>query len=331
MNRTTLAIALGLTVPALTIAACGARSELLVPEYVTVEPDGAIVPVADANVPEVGEDASEDVTDDVPQIDANAPDVYNPVCADASDTLIYVVTESNQLLRFDPQSSAFTFIGTINCPDPYGRNPFSMAVNRSGIAYVLFYDGVDDPNPGNIFRVSLATASCEATNYVPGQSGFDGFGMAFTADDTDSNETLYVASDNPAGEQLGAISESTFVLTPVGTLPTYVSESELTGTSDGRLFGFYAPGGQTGTGGMTVAQYDKTTAAVIAQNYLPSVDEGSAWAFAFWGGNFYLFTAADGENSTVTRYNPADGSLVQVATWPALIDGAGVSTCAPAR
>jgi hypothetical protein len=325
----TLVVALGLAAPAFTIAACGARSELLVPEYVTVEPDGAIVPVADANVPEEGEDASEDVVDDLPQIDTNAPDVYNPVCADASDTLIYVVTTSSRLLRFDPQSATFTTIGFLDCPAPANSAPFSMAVDRTGVAYVLYFDGSD---PGSIFRVSLADASCTPSTYVPGQGGFASFGMAFTADTTDTNETLYVASDDTASGELGAIDEKTLTLTPVGSFSPPAPASELTGTADGRLFGFFAPGGDVaGTVGMTVAQIDKTNATLTAQNFLPTVTQGNAWAFAFWGGNFYLFTAPDDLSSVVTRYNPNDGSLTNIATWPERIDGAGVSTCAPAR
>jgi hypothetical protein len=65
---------------------------------------------------------------------------------------------------------------------------------------------------------------------------------------------------------------------------------------------------------------------------LPGVDLGGAWAFAFWGGDFYLFTApgGNGTSSLVTRYRPSDGSVTQVAMAPGVtIVGAGVSPCAP--
>jgi hypothetical protein len=59
------------------------------------------------------------------------------------------------------------------------------------------------------------------------------------------------------------------------------------------------------------------------------VDIGSAWAFAFWGGDFWLFTAP-GVASRVDRYRPSDGSTVTMKSNVGFnIVGAGVSTCAP--
>ncbi len=325
--RSAFAIAVGLGVPVLAIAACGDRTGLLVPEYLVVEPDGATVvfhpfPTEDANVP--FDDVSLPPIDSTPQRDTS-----NPICADASDTLVYAVTESNRLLRFDPPSGQFTTIGTINCPDPLGRSPFSMAVDRFGVAYVL-YAQFQDPSPGSIFRVSLATASCEASQFVPGQDSFNSFGMAFSANDIGTGETLYVASDDTANGRLGAIDETSLVLSEVGSFFPAAPAAELSGTADGRLFAFFAPQGQ-GSSGMTIAQIDKKTAALTAQNFLPNVNEGDAWAFAFWGGDFYLFTAPNDSSSIVTRYDPGSGALAQVASWPERIVGAGVSTCAPAR
>jgi hypothetical protein len=79
-------------------------------------------------------------------------------------------------------------------------------------------------------------------------------------------------------------------------------------------------------------EIDKDTAAVTTLAPLPGIVFGGGWAFAFWGGDFYTFTAPGGTNSSsiVNRYRPSDGSIVQVATTPGLtIVGAGVSTCAP--
>ena len=68
--------------------------------------------------------------------------------------------------------------------------------------------------------------------------------------------------------------------------------------------------------------------AVKGEKKLDTIDQGQGWAFAFWGGDFYMFHAPNG-NSIVTRYRPSDDSLTQVATLPSIIVGAGVSTCAP--
>jgi hypothetical protein len=67
---------------------------------------------------------------------------------------------------------------------------------------------------------------------------------------------------------------------------------------------------------------------VTNSSSLPGVSQGSGWAFAFWGGNFYTFTAPGG-STVVTRFDPNDGSIVQVAQTSDVIVGAGVSTCAP--
>ena len=106
-----------------------------------------------------------------PGIDAVVPDV--PVihpCPDAGATLIYVIGLSNTLYSFDPSSASFTPVGTIACPDP--ETPFSMAVDREGVAYVLF-------SSGNLYRVSTKTAACTPTPYkgTPGLL----FGMGFVA------------------------------------------------------------------------------------------------------------------------------------------------------
>jgi hypothetical protein len=58
---------------------------------------------------------------------------------------------------------------------------------------------------------------------------------------------------------------------------------------------------------------------------------GSGWAFAFWGGDFWVFTAPAGD-SRITRFRPSDGSVTTVVdSLGAIIVGAGVSTCAPAK
>jgi hypothetical protein len=81
-----------------------------------------------------------------------------------------------------------------------------------------------------------------------------------------------------------------------------------------------------------VGEIDRMTATLVAQSPLPEVEQGDGWAFAFWGGAFYTFTAPNG-TSQVTRFNPANGKVEKVAdfTGGGVIVGAGVSTCAPAQ
>lgn len=322
------------------LVACGGRTGLLVPgEGEPSNPvDGStLVPPGDDDSGEardVGPDVSE-VQDALPPIDVTVPmDAFND-CPDAGATLIYVVTEEEELLSFYPPTAQFTTIGPLRCPTQSANaNPFSMAVDRTGIAYVVYEDG-------ELFRVSTATARCQATTFQPGQSGFPvKFGMGFSHDDNDTGETLFVASgDDTATPRLATISTQTFALRIVGNLQPSITNSELSGTGAGDLFAFFATTGATpcdNTNGNTactdsaIGRLDKTTGRVTAQSELRGIAQGSAWAFGFWGGDFYTFTAPNGA-TVVHRFNPADGSITTVATRPDLIVGAGVSTCAPAQ
>ena len=115
----------------------------------------------------------------------------------------------------------------------------------------------------------------------------------------------------------------TFGITKVGMFAPPLTNAELTGTGDGRLYAFHRPTDTTSA----IAEIDKSTAKVIASDPLPGVEQGSAWAFAFWGGYFWLFTQPDKQR--VTRYDPATKQITLVGGYTSPIVGAGVSTCAP--
>jgi hypothetical protein len=319
------------------LVGCGSRTGLLVPGEVELEgPDGAASPVGDDSG-EAAFDATTDATevrDALPSIDVTAP--VKPVndCPDAGATLVYVVTRQEQLLSFYPPTAQFRAIGPLSCPTRSATNPFSMAVDRTGIAYVLYQDG-------ELFRVSTATARCQATSFRAGQSGFAGtFGMGFSHDNTGTGETLFVASgDSATTPSLGTIDPRTFSLRIVGDLQPAILNAELSGTGAGDLFAFFATTGAAPCDNMpngdcadsAIGQLDKTTGRVVAQSVLRGNPQGTAWAFAFWGGDFYTFTAPGNGGTIVNRFNPADRSIVTVATRPDQIVGAGVSTCAPAQ
>ncbi len=134
-------------------------------------------------------------------------------CSEAAK-LVYVVSDSNELYSFAPDKLAFTKIGTLRCPSS-GATPNSMAIDRSGTAWVNFSDGA-------LFKVSTANAECEATKFARGQSGFNRFGMAFATNSAGSqDETLYVVGieDNDIGKGLAKIDLSTMKLTRLGDFP----------------------------------------------------------------------------------------------------------------
>jgi len=303
----------------LMLAACGARSGLFADEATTTG-------IADA-----GTDAATVIDGGTIDDGGSTLDVAPPTdvtvsrtdCPDADALLIYTMTDTNELQSFDPATGQFRLISRIACPTTAGDTPFSMAVDRRGVAYVLFNQS------HRIFRVSTATGACIATSFAPNQHNFQHFGMGFATNAGGPSETLYVAGDeddNGAGANgLASIDPTTFQLSVISSVPS-VSSAELTGTGDGRLFGFYRKG--TASIPSYIGQLDTTTGAVLGERTFATVDQGSGWAFAYWGGDFYMFHAPD-RTTRVTRWRPDDDTVTQVATTPLEIVGAGVSTCAP--
>ncbi|HSQ64914.1 MAG TPA: hypothetical protein VLM85_16940 [Polyangiaceae bacterium] len=285
------------------VVACGARSQLGVP----------FDPSADA-----GEDAQPDA---LPPIDGfvEAPTPFD--CVEAGITYIYVITAQNELYSFYPPSLAFTKIGDIQCPADPSAQPYSMAVSREGVAYSIFTDG-------NLFRIDTANAACQATSYVAAASNepFYNMGMGFAGDLF--SESLYVADAHFNANSLGlaTIDTTTFTRSFIANFQPELPRCELTGTGDGRLFAFCL--NLTGSGSQ-IAEVDPKTAKVVGVNQLVLGDPSDAFAYAFWGGEFWIFTAPASGTSTVTRYDPQTHVESNMASLGGEIVGAGVSTCAP--
>lgn len=235
---------------------------------------------------------------------------------------IYTLAADNSLYRFDPPSLTFTLVGVLNCPTATA-SPYSMAVARDGTAWTIFTDG-------NLYKVDTTNAACTATNYAPNQHGWTTFGMGYSTDAPGSDsETLYVSEAaflvGGMTKGLGKIDTKTMTLTPIGMYDQLSARAELTGTGDARLFGAFE--------GMPyiVSEIDKQNAKIKSQapqtaiNYAP---DSSNFAFAFWGGDFYLFVGP-GTSTDVFHYQPANKTTTKVKSVSYEIVGAGVSTCAP--
>ena len=286
-------------------ASCGARTDL-----------GGITSSADATAEDHHVDHADAAKDAV--VDIVFPDV--PIvtnCADAGTQYIYVITEENELYSFFPPTLGFAKIGDINCTDQ--ATPFSMGVDRSGIAYSVF-------TSGELFEVSTLNAACKPTPFKPNQKGFSTFGMGFSGA-ADAGEKLYVAQSANAISRLGSIDTTTFQLDLIGTFaPKNGSRCELTGTGDGRLFAFCLP--QQGSGGDLV-NLDPTTGKIISEVGVPVGTSQDAFAYAFYGGTFWIFTGNQG--STVSEFDPILLTTKTVASFTSTVVGAGVSTCAPQK
>jgi hypothetical protein len=243
-----------------------------------------------------------------------------PTSECAADTQqIYVVTRESDLYRFAPQTRAFKRVGSIDCAGANGATPFSMAVDRHGTAWVLF-------NDGHLYTVSTVDARCSSTAYAPDQSNFHTFGMAYVSDTTGGNtETLYVADYDAKG--LARIDPTQLKLTFIAPYSGFSAAGELTGRGDARMFAFF---NKTATvSDVRVAEIDPKTASILTTHTLAGLDVGSGWAFAHWGGDFWLFTAPGG-SSQVTQYSfDKDTSTTVAQDLGFVIVGAGVSTCAP--
>jgi hypothetical protein len=299
--------------------ACGARTPLLAPELFDATPETGMDARRDAR-----RDALVDVN--LPPIDAMPRDANRTDCPDADSTLVYLVSEENDLVSFYPPGGTFNTIGKLACPAPMGATPYSMGVDRKGVAYVAFTDQGFGKFAG-LFRVSTLTAACLATPVQSSDVVFppDGkWGMGYSTRGAGPAEDLFIIG---IGGELGMIDFNANKAVKIADTQPTVSEGELTGTGDGRLFAFYVDDNSV----TRIGELDKMTAKVVASDVLPGIDMGQAWAFAFWGGDFYTFTAPMGDNTHVDKYDPGTRKVTPVTTFNGHIVGAGVSTCAPSQ
>lgn len=246
-------------------------------------------------------------------------------CADSAK-FIYTVDENNQFSRWDATAKSFVDLGTLNCPDDFGT-PFSMSVDRNTIAWVLYNDGL-------VFRVDINNnLACTATNWST-QNGLDVFGMGFSSNTAGStDDTLFVAGGGDptfdTSSTLAKLDTTSMSSTPVGTVTGW---PELTGTGNAELWGFFP--NANGSSTPRVEQIDKTSGqGVKTFNISDSRLQGisMAWAFAFWGGDFWIFLMTDADSATtVYQVDGTNGSIKGATpTNTRTIVGAGVSTCAP--
>ena len=254
-------------------------------------------------------------------------------CTDEATKLIYLVDSSNNFLSFDPRllpGDPFHVIGKLTCEGRMG-SPFSMSVDRTGTAWVLYEDG-------ELFKVDISDAHCEPSGYIAGSSGSTNFGMGFATDAPGADtEKLYIASDDSMNA-LHAI-DTAKDLRPkrMGTIQAANAPNpELTGGSDAKLYGFYPQS----AGVAFVQEIERTSGNAIGPRWslgTTPLGDVNAYAFAQWAGVFYIFVTTFDEdtfqqNATVRTLDPQSGRFETVMHHiPFRITGAGVSTCAPER
>jgi hypothetical protein len=250
------------------------------------------------------------------------PSVDSNGCSDASK-LVYVLSLEGDLYSFAPADKKFTKIGALNCGA--GATPISMAVDRNAVAWVN--ERADTDTDGHMFKVDTHTAACTPTS-ISGEWG----GMGFSSKPgSPLEETLFVVGPGSVrSSALTRVDLTAQKLLPVADWPDSTPDLELTGTGDGRLYGFMM------SSPLALSEIDQDTGAIGRTVQLPQIEMPASpmYAFSFWGGDFYFYTATDespSRTTNVARYRPSDGSVdaAYMTNIGFHIVGAGVSTCAP--
>ncbi len=249
-------------------------------------------------------------------------------CSDAAK-LVYVVDEGNALYSFAPPTKVFTKLGDLSCPttgiDPNTLGtptPFSMGVDRTATAWVLYSDG-------EVFNVNTMTLACTATSFH--STSFTEFGMGFSTDATGgSTDTLFIAGGTTttgATAKLAKLDTTSMATTQIANV---TGQPELTGNSNAELWGFF-PSDTAGTTTPRVEQIDKAAGTAI-KTYSLAALKGvpMAWAFAYYGGDYWVFLMKATDASTIVyQIDGTNGTVKGTTPTSRKIVGAGVSTCAP--
>jgi len=261
-------------------------------------------------------------------------DAGNPSNCAEHAKYVYVIDSDDTLYRFDPRTadmSAFTLVGSVSCGATIGPN--SMSVGRDGFAYALFgeYDQIFGTwTCDGLYRVNIETGAClNQTAFQCGSAGFSKFGMGFaTLTAGGVEDRLYIANSDTA--QLGTLDVVSGAAQALGSLPN--QGGEFTGNANGELWGFFPYEDPP-----AVIQIDKANGASLDRydlQQLPSLSgtiTEAAWAFAFWGGDFYVFYQVNPPDTStnVWKLDREAGLQLYIPNTGFRIVGAGVSTCAP--
>ena len=299
----------------------GAPADVLAPADVAALVD---VGSADAAADGVSGEVT-DAADDVAAADATAP----ATCIERAK-LVYLLSSSDDLLAFYPDQLLIKPVGTLGCTGPDIGGPFSMAVDRNATAWVMYSGGMQGPS---IFEVSTLDASCKPTAFQS-LAEFSLFGMGFTANSPGAtDETLYVAGSNDYFTGTNTLATIAFpgLAMKAGAQIDIDGGVELSGNGLGELYGFFPDSNPP-----AVRQIDTVTGAATKKAWKLNPNTftgGGSWAFAQWGGTFYLFYEGSGDASTnVWKLDTASGEAkIVMPDIGYSIVGAGVSSCAPTK
>lgn len=251
-------------------------------------------------------------------------------CTDSAK-LVWTLELNKRVSKFDPKTGIFTNVGFLACPGSSAFfQPFSMGMDRNAVAWVLYSD-YTNAVPPQLFAVDTSTLACTPTGWTT-QNNLKEFGIGFSTNTVDGEEdTMFIAGgpDTDATTvTLASLSTQTFQPTVIGSTGGW---AELTGNAKAELWA-YIPKGTT----PRLEQLNKATGAPLQTfNLATPVGSPQTWAFASWGGDFWIFLKRDADPATVVyQVDGANGTIKNTINTnsvgtPRNIIGAGVSTCAP--
>jgi hypothetical protein len=142
-----------------------------------------------------------------------------------------------------------------------------------------------------------------------------------------AEETLFVGggqTQTQASYTLAKLDTMTMTASPIGT---QTQLPEMTGNAKAELWGFMPDATNA-----RVVQFDKTNGSALKTYNLPTLaGTMTGYAFAHWGGDYWVFLIKNSEPATsVYQVDGATGMIKSTTpTQGRTIVGAGVSTCAP--
>jgi hypothetical protein len=233
-----------------------------------------------------GESDSSDDSGETESETESETETGEPACSCAPGTEdVHLLSDSGALWRFDPLAETFTSLGQVTCGS---GSYYSMAVDHDGHGWLLDLDTRD------LLIIDLADPSqCTEPPWVPGNGGFQYFGMGFVTTDAISLcESLYMLRYTgeggfAEGPGIGAIGVYDPADGSVESLALIDYDGgEINGTGDGRLFAF------AGVDPAKLIEYDQQTGVPLSIVPLDGLDKTTASAFAFHSGDLWFFTEA---------------------------------------
>lgn len=251
-----------------------------------VGPDDEVGPMT-LSESDSGSTESESESDTEIETDSDSEtETGEPECSCAPGTeQIHVLSDSGALWRFDPLAEIFTSLGQVTCGS---GSYYSMAVDHQGQGWLLDLDTRD------LIVIDLADpSSCTEPPWVPGNGGFQYFGMGFVNEGGASLcESLYLlryTGDGAfaEGPGIGAIGVYDPADGSVESLAVIDYDGgEINGTGDGRVFAF------AGVEPAKLIEIDAETGEPLSVLPLEGLAKTTASAFAFHSGDLWFFTEA---------------------------------------